>query len=75
MSEDTTPFHLMSSWLAERQLYIHSTGMSCAFCSRVTGSTYLRKLLADVDFRNLILAVIKNICYLRFVVVRKSTIP
>ena len=69
MSGDVTPFHLMSLRYAEGHLYVHSTGVRCAFCSRVTGSKYLRKKLADAVFRNLILAVMKNICCLRIVVV------
>jgi hypothetical protein len=69
VSADITPLHLMSSWYAEGQLYIHSTGIRCAVCSRVTGSRYLRKVLVDVVFRNLILAVMKNNCSLLIFVV------
>jgi len=56
----------MSSWHAEGQIYIDSTEIRCAVCSRVTGSKYLRKVPADAVFRNLILAVIKIfvVCYL-----------
>jgi hypothetical protein len=58
VSGDVTPFHFMSLWYADGQLYIHFTVIRSAFCSRVTGSKYLRKELADSVFPILTLTLL-----------------